>query len=175
MKDMVVDSNGYIYVLVDDFFYGPYSNPVQRYVIKLNNDGGLVKGIGTQSITTNNGYNIISSLGTGDGQFIYPASISIDSFDNLYVLDPGNNRVQKFDSSGNFLTKFDVLLSDVSCNTSSYSCSGGGLSNEILIDSSGKIYVTDYGKEQIQIFDKIGSTMNVDSSLIAVNAIIQYQ
>lgn len=37
-------------------------------------------------------------------QFYKPRSIAVDVDDNLYVLDAGNFRVQKFDSQGNFLS-----------------------------------------------------------------------
>ena len=37
------------------------------------------------------------SAGTGAGQFDAPADVAVDSLDNVYVADTGNNRVQKFD------------------------------------------------------------------------------
>ena len=47
-----------------------------------------------------------SPSGTGDGQLDKPRDIAIDSSDNVYVTDPGNHRVQKFTSSGGFITTF---------------------------------------------------------------------
>ena len=44
--------------------------------------------------------------GTGDGQFKTPSGIAVDSSDNVYVTDGGNNRIQKFDSNGKFITKW---------------------------------------------------------------------
>jgi hypothetical protein len=38
------------------------------------------------------------SAGTEDGQFIFPHSLAIDIYENIYVTDTGNNRVQKFSS-----------------------------------------------------------------------------
>ncbi len=46
------------------------------------------------------------SNGTGNGQFDSPINIAIDSADNVYITDMWDNRVQKFDSSGNFVTKW---------------------------------------------------------------------
>ena len=46
------------------------------------------------------------SSGTGDGQFMFPHSLAIDRYGNIYVTDTGNNRVQKFSSSGSFITKW---------------------------------------------------------------------
>jgi tripartite motif-containing protein 71 len=45
------------------------------------------------------------SDGAGRGQFSNRLEdINIDSSDNLYVVDYGNNRVSKFDSNGSFIT-----------------------------------------------------------------------
>ena len=41
--------------------------------------------------------------GTADGQFTNPADVSFDSNDNMYVTDYMNARVQKWNSSGEFL------------------------------------------------------------------------
>src|SRR6185437_6757200 len=57
---------------------------------------------------TSNGTFLTSwgSTGLSDGQFINPSGIGVDSKSNIYVADYGeNNRVQKFDSNGNFITK----------------------------------------------------------------------
>ena len=46
------------------------------------------------------------SQGSGNGQFkLFPTSVDVDPGGSVYVTDPGNSRVQKFDSSG----KFDKL------------------------------------------------------------------
>jgi len=42
----------------------------------------------------------------GDGQFRDPVATSMDSSDNIYIVDLGNNRIQKFDKNGKFLMKF---------------------------------------------------------------------
>ena len=51
------------------------------------------------------------SKGDGDGQFSAhtddgPAGAAADNQGNVYVNDPGNHRIQKFDSNGKFLTKW---------------------------------------------------------------------
>ena len=45
-------------------------------------------------------------LGTADGEFDGPTAISVDSSGNVYVADLNNNRIQKFDSNGTFITKW---------------------------------------------------------------------
>src|SRR5262249_57379847 len=55
------------------------------------------------------------SAGSGNGQFDFDvpdgfceldplASVATDGSGNVYVADPGNARIQKFDASGTFLT-----------------------------------------------------------------------
>ena len=54
------------------------------------------------------------SLGAGDGQFNNPNGVAVDTSGNVFVTDflPGdgsssNNRIQKFDSNGQYLAKFE--------------------------------------------------------------------
>ncbi len=73
--------------------------------------------------------------GTGDNQFDSPQDIAVDSSNNVYVVDTSNNRVQKFTSTGTFITKWGT------------SGSGDGQFNGpqgIAVDSSGTVYVADY-------------------------------
>lgn len=48
----------------------------------------------------------ISHLISSDGQFRNPQDVAIDSSGKLYVTDTGNNRIQKFDSNGQFILKW---------------------------------------------------------------------
>ena len=46
------------------------------------------------------------SHGKGDSQFEFPLGVAVDPLGNVYVADSGNHRIQKFDSDGNFVTKW---------------------------------------------------------------------
>jgi DNA-binding beta-propeller fold protein YncE len=93
------------------------------------------------------------SEGSGDGQFSHVEHIAVDKYDNIYVNDPqsdktgsGIPRVQKFDTNGNFITKWG----------SEGTGDGQFIDPEHLaIDSEGYVYVSDRGKNNIQVFKPI--------------------
>ena len=81
------------------------------------------------------------SKGTGDGQLEGPTGLYIDSSGNIWVADSGNNRVQKFDSSGRYITKFGAQGSGK-----------GQFDNPcaIVVDPSGNVYVCDGANSRVQ-------------------------
>jgi DNA-binding beta-propeller fold protein YncE len=99
------------------------------------------------------------SEGHDDGQFLVMEHMATDKFDNIYVADPqgeeeqrergegGIPRVQKFDTNGNFITKWG---------------SGPGTGDgqfidpeHLAIDSEGFVYVSDRGRNDIQVFKPV--------------------
>ncbi|MDW5549945.1 PKD domain-containing protein [Methanosarcina sp.] len=89
------------------------------------------------------------SFGRGDGQFLASVGIATDSSGNVYVADYDSsgyhvtNRIQKFDSNGDYLTQWG-----------SYGSSNGQFdnSNYVVVDSSGYVYVSDTNNNRIQKF-----------------------
>ena len=49
------------------------------------------------------------SRGSDKGEFKIPHSIAIDSFENLFVTDTANHRIQKFTSNGTFLMQWGTF------------------------------------------------------------------
>jgi hypothetical protein len=87
--------------------------------------------------------------GSGNGQFSFdPGGVATDGGGNVYVADPGNNRIQKFDANGTFLATWGSAGSD---NRQFSSPSG------IATDESGNVYVADMGNLRIQKFDANGA------------------
>ncbi len=85
--------------------------------------------------------------GSGDGQFDLPVDLTADSDANVYVADWDNNRIQKFDSGGNFIYQWGQ-----------YGDSEGDLSEPygVAVDASGNVYVADSDNNRIQKFDSGG-------------------
>jgi DNA-binding beta-propeller fold protein YncE len=83
------------------------------------------------------------SLGDGNGQFNDAAGIGADALGHIYVVDRGNDRIEKFDSNGKFITAWGSLGA------------GNGQFNKIsdvTVGLAGKVYVSDYGNNNIQVF-----------------------
>jgi streptogramin lyase len=89
------------------------------------------------------------SYGSGNGEFNLPQGVAVDSSGDIYVTDTSNHRIQKFDSSG-------VYLSQI--GTGSIGSGNGEFHNPqgVAVDSSGDIYVADSDNHRIQKFDSSG-------------------
>jgi DNA-binding beta-propeller fold protein YncE len=99
-----------------------------------------------------------------------PAGLALDSGGNLYVADSGNNRIQKFDSTGAFERTWGkgVNMSgggDLCTAASGDVCTqgtDGGLKGEMFqpsglaVDSGGNVYVADYNNNRVEKFSASG-------------------
>lgn len=81
---------------------------------------------------------IIQNSGTGNGQFITPYDVDFDATGNMYVLD-STNRVQKFDSSGNYTST--VIASGVITDSAVYHLTVSTGSGNILVSTETNVYV----------------------------------
>jgi sugar lactone lactonase YvrE len=88
-----------------------------------------------------------------NGSFSAPTGIAFDASGNLWVTDYGNQRVQKFNSSG-------VYQSQLGCASGMCSTgSGSGSFNNpvaVAIDPSGNIWVADEGNYRVEKFNSSG-------------------
>jgi len=87
---------------------------------------------------------------TGDpNAFNTPDGITVDAQGNLYVMDSGNNRIQKFDGDGNFISMWGSKGTD----DGQFNCLSFCL---VAVDRQGNVFVTDNNNTRIQKFDSSG-------------------
>ena len=86
------------------------------------------------------------SSGSVNGKFEDPEGVAVDSSGYVYVVDWGNNRIQKFTSKGIFV----LSMGSEGSGDGQFEYPIG-----IAVDSSGYVYVTDFGNNRIQKFNSI--------------------
>lgn len=88
------------------------------------------------------------SSGSGNGQFSTPLGIAVDSNDNIFVVDQGNYRIQKFDSAGTYVTQWGS------------NGTGNGQFQYpigIAVDSNDNVFVVDQTRDDVQKFQNDGT------------------
>ncbi len=95
---------------------------------------------------------VFGTPGTGNGQFNNPRNVAIDAQGNIYVVDSDNNRIEKFDSGGKYLTAWGTKSPD-------NAAAPPGTFNQpwgIAVDKAGNVYVADTWNHRIEKFDSNG-------------------
>jgi uncharacterized protein (DUF2147 family) len=112
-----------------------------------------------------------AGAGVRGGEFAAPQGIATDAAGNVYVADMSNNRIQEFDSSGNWErawgkdvvagggTGFEVCTVAANCKQGAIGGLGGELNSpsDVATDPAGNVYVADAENERIQKFDSSGN------------------
>jgi len=90
------------------------------------------------------------AAGRGDGQFVWPRSIDLDSDGNIYATDDFLNRVTVFDKDGRFLSSWGTAGSKE-----------GEINGPsgIAFDTDDNIFMVDSANNRIQKFTKDGSPL----------------
>ena len=127
-KDIAVDSNGYVYVTDQD----------THSILKITPSGTVSTLAGPG--TWNPGY----ADGTGTAaRFNYPSGIAVDAQGYLYVADWNNQRIRKISPAG--------VVTTLAGSSQWGNVDGTGSSarfsapNDVAIDASGNLYVTETG------------------------------
>jgi DNA-binding beta-propeller fold protein YncE len=87
--------------------------------------------------------------GTGNGEFESPQGIAIDSEGNILIADTGNNRIQEFNSAGEFVRKYSGEGENALKSPAG-----------VAIDSEGKVWVSDTGNNRIERFSAKGAFLS---------------
>jgi sugar lactone lactonase YvrE len=94
--DIVRDRHGNLYIA------DSLNQRIVKLVVKLDATGRWVT-----SVTS------WGKLGNEPGEFLLPLSLAIDQEDNVYVVDGGTIRIQKFTANGDFITQWGDLSCDI--------------------------------------------------------------
>jgi DNA-binding beta-propeller fold protein YncE len=91
-------------------------------------------------------------LGTGAGQFNFPTALEIGTDGSLLVVDTGNNRIEQFDSAGQYIrtigrgTESGEPASPEHLN----------MPGAVVLGGAGRVYVCDRRGHQIQVYESSG-------------------
>jgi NHL repeat-containing protein len=169
--DAATDSGGNVYVA------DASNNRIQKFDSSGTWDrawGKNVNGGGAFGICTVAGDCLSGTTGGLGGEMNFPAGVATDSGGNVYVADAFNHRIQKFNSSGNFIMAwgknvdifgpigagFEICTTAAFCQAGNGTGALGGEMNAphgVATDSSNNVYVADTGNQRIQRFGSSGA------------------
>ncbi len=144
----VTDSNGNIFIT-------DQSNHVIR---KITPEGIVSTFAGTGSFGSNDGDGATAS-------FYFPAGITVDSDNNLYIADFGNNKVRKITPDGTVSTFAGTGVAGAQDGTA-LSATFYGLTG-VAMDSQNNLFVADYYNNKIRKIDALGNASTFAGTGIA--------
>jgi hypothetical protein len=113
---------------------------------KSGNEGVLSVSVGIAAVSPFTFAMAFAPLGSDDGEVLGPLGLTLDQHGRVFVVDGGNSRIEKFDSTGKFLMKFGGYGSADSQFIGPV---------DLAIDSAGNIYVVD--EMRVKKFDSTGA------------------
>ena len=123
-RDVWITSDNFVYVV----------DQGRSRIVKFRTDGALVTAWGTQ--------------GAGDGQFDEPTAVAVDEKSGrVYVADPHHRRIEVFDTSGKFLSKWAV---------DEWSPTGWSFQDLVVDSSANRLYASSPTTDEVLIFDLDG-------------------
>lgn len=108
-----------------------------------------------------------SGYGSGPTQLNYPTDVFVIN-DAIYILDSINYRIQKYSKNG---TNPVTVVGVTGVAGGALSMSQIGLSFQLFVDSSGNIYVLDYGNHRVMLFPP-NSTSGTNGTMIAGTGVV---
>jgi predicted membrane-bound mannosyltransferase/DNA-binding beta-propeller fold protein YncE len=136
-RDVAIGPDGRIYV----------ADSRNHRILIFNADGEFIDGFGQYGA---NDYS--TNVMAPEGSFNEPWGIAVSPDGSVYVADTWNNRIQKFDSNGNFIT----MWGEFGAGETAYDLWGP---RGISVDAKGRVFVTDTGNKRVVIFDSNGQNL----------------
>ena len=157
-SDVFVDTTGLLYVSDQE------NHRIQVFDSAFQHEL-TIGSFGRPSISSTCNTDAPGAVAPCDGQFWDPQGVLVNNQGNVFVADTFNDRIQKFDLSGNFVSKFGstcTLSTGVGC----VDPDGAGplelgdgqfrLASRIAVDSNDNLYLIDAVNNRILIFDSNG-------------------
>ena len=155
-------SFGYPYGLGIDSVVNLYVADSSNHMIRKITPAGVVTTFaGSTTSGTTNAYGTTA-------KFNSPKGICVDSVDNVYVADTGNNMIRKITAGG--------LVTTLAGSTTAGSANGTGTAasfnapTDLAVDSDGYVYVVDTGNNMIRKITPAGVVTTFAGSTAAGNA-----
>ncbi len=171
-SSIATDANDRIYVAETSFnrlsIYSPGGHFLKRlkgldnpFSIAVDSTGRIFVGNGkTGNVEIYDfDFNLLSKLGSGDGEFKTPCAIAIDSTDNIYVADCGEDKIKVYNPDGSFNFSFGGPGNGNGQFNYPTSITIDENSGEIIIPDTRFVggMMGDYQAPRVQVFDKLGS------------------
>jgi streptogramin lyase len=137
--------------------FGPEGNPLTKGTTEYDPSTGQV--VETRATATENTLSYFKQFGeTGveAGKLKAPWGVAVNAEGRLLVVDSANDRIERFNSEGTFMSTFGAAGS------------GSGQLKEprgIALDSAGHIWVADTGNNRIEEFSSAGAFIKIVGSL----------
>jgi tripartite motif-containing protein 71 len=123
-------------------------NETTGAVVEAKSPGGSVETVYPPSYAGSFG-----TEGSGTGQLKKPEGIAIDSSGDKWVVDTGNDRIEKFGPTGAFLASYGSAGSGHGQFSSPFTIA--------INQKSGNVYVSDYGNNRIEELSESGAFIRV--------------
>jgi len=134
-------------VEVSEVVEGLESGMTYHFRLVATNEGGTSKGADKTVMTRPNFSFAFGKEGSGEGQFDRPAGVAVDTNGDLWVVDMGNARVEKFNKKGEFIFAFGKEGS----GEGQFKYPAG-----IAVDSNGNVWVADAFNNRVEKFNEDG-------------------
>jgi len=147
---VALDSSGNVYV----------ADAVNHRIRKITEDGGTW----TVSTLAGSGTAGYQDGGAATARFNWPYGVALDSSGNVYVADRYNNRIRKITQTGGTWAVSTLAGS----GTAGYQDGGAAAAwfsdpTGVALDSSGDVYVAEYGNDRIRKITQTGGTWTVST------------
>jgi len=132
-------------------------------VLRFAAAGSLANGAAAEAVLGQPDFST-NTPGTTQSKMAYPGGVALDSSGRLWVADPGNNRVLRFDNASSLANgaNADAVLGQ----TDFVSAINGTAQNKfwnpygLSVDSTGRLWVTDASNSRVLRFDNAASKAN---------------